>query len=114
MDSPERTIPRATIVGTAVTAAVYVLGTVAVFAAVPRQVLVNSTAPFTDAAAAMFGGWAGTAVALGASVSAFGALNGWILLQGQVPPAVARDGLVPAGVRQGVAPGHPGCRADRL
>ncbi|GAA4039138.1 amino acid permease [Nonomuraea soli] len=93
---PERTIPRATIVGTVVTAAVYILGTVAVFAAVPRQLLVESTAPFADAAAAMFGDWAGTTVAIGAIISAFGALNGWILLQGQVPLAAARDGLFPA------------------
>jgi APA family basic amino acid/polyamine antiporter len=43
----------------------------------------------------MWGGWAGDAVAIGAIVSAFGALNGWILLQGQVPMAAARDGLFP-------------------
>jgi hypothetical protein len=29
-------------------------------------------------------------------ISAFGALNGWILLQGQVPMAAARDRLFPA------------------
>jgi APA family basic amino acid/polyamine antiporter len=34
-------------------------------------------------------------VAFGAAVSAFGALNGWILLQGQMPLAAARDGLFP-------------------
>ncbi|MEV0168809.1 amino acid permease [Nonomuraea fuscirosea] len=95
VENPERTIPRATVAGAIVTAAVYILGTVAVFAAVPRQVLVDSTAPFADAAAIMFGGWAGTVVAIGAIVSAFGALNGWILLQGQVPLAAARDGLFP-------------------
>jgi APA family basic amino acid/polyamine antiporter len=59
-------------------------------------VLAGSNAPFADAAAEMFGGWAGDAVAVGAIVSAFGALNGWILLQGQVPLAAARDRLFPA------------------
>jgi APA family basic amino acid/polyamine antiporter len=34
-------------------------------------------------------------VALGAIISAFGCLNGWILLQGQVPFAAARDRLFP-------------------
>jgi basic amino acid/polyamine antiporter, APA family len=33
---------------------------------------------------------------MGAAISAFGALNGWILLQGQMPLAAARDGLSPA------------------
>jgi APA family basic amino acid/polyamine antiporter len=43
----------------------------------------------------MWGGWASYAVAAGAAISCFGALNGWILLQGQLPLAVARDGLFP-------------------
>ncbi|SHF69919.1 amino acid permease [Streptoalloteichus hindustanus] len=91
-----RTIPRATVVGTVVTALIYVLGTVGVLGVVPRERLSASTAPFADAAAALFGGWAGSVVAAGAAVAAFGALNGWVLLQGQVPMAAARDGLFPA------------------
>jgi basic amino acid/polyamine antiporter, APA family len=63
---------------------------------IPASVLAGSNAPFADAAKEMFGGWAGDAVAIGAIVSAFGALNGWILLQGQVPMAAARDRLFPA------------------
>ncbi|WP_067461348.1 amino acid permease [Actinomadura macra] len=95
VDAPERTIPRATIAGTAVTALVYILGTVAVLGLVPAAALATSTAPFADAADAAFGGWAADLVAAGAAISAFGALNGWILLQGQVPFAAARDGLFP-------------------
>ncbi|GAB3490172.1 amino acid permease [Amycolatopsis cihanbeyliensis] len=93
---PRRTIPRATMIGTVVTAVVYVLGTVAVLGVVPRGRLTESTAPFADAAGAVFGGWAGNAVAAGAVIAAFGALNGWVLLQGQVPMAAAKDGLFPA------------------
>jgi basic amino acid/polyamine antiporter, APA family len=62
----------------------------------PAGALASSNAPFADAARQMFGGWAGNAVAIGAIVSAFGALNGWILLQGQIPLAAARDRLFPA------------------
>jgi APA family basic amino acid/polyamine antiporter len=96
VENPSRTIPRSTVIGTIVTAAVYILGTVAVMSVVPRDALTNSTAPFADAAAAMFGPWAGYAVAVGALFSTFGCLNGWILLQGQIPLAAARDGLFPA------------------
>ena len=92
---PERNVPRATVIGTLVAAVVYILGTVAVMGIVPADVLAESTAPFADAATAMYGDWAGNAVAVGAIISAFGALNGWILLQGQVPLAAARDGLFP-------------------
>jgi amino acid transporter len=59
-------------------------------ATIPAGVLAGSNAPFADAATEMFGGWAGDAVAVGAIVSAFGALNGWILLQGQIPLAAAQ------------------------
>ena len=96
VENPERTIPRSTILGTLLTALVYVLGTVAVMGVIPAATLAGSNAPFADAAREMFGGWAGDAVAIGAIVSAFGALNGWILLQGQIPMAAARDRLFPA------------------
>jgi APA family basic amino acid/polyamine antiporter len=95
VEDPRRTIPRATMIGTIVAAAVYILGTTAVLGIVPTDTLADSTAPFADAAESMFGGWAGSVVAVGAVISAFGALNGWILLQGQVPMAAARDGLFP-------------------
>jgi APA family basic amino acid/polyamine antiporter len=35
-------------------------------------------------------------VSAGAAISCLGALNGWILMVGQLPMAVARDGLFPA------------------
>ncbi|HET8660471.1 MAG TPA: amino acid permease, partial [Micromonosporaceae bacterium] len=92
---PKRTIPRATIVGTAVTALVYLLGTVAVMGILPAATLAGSGAPFADAADSAFGGWAGPLVAAAAVVSVFGCLNGWILLQGQIPMAAARDSLFP-------------------
>ncbi len=95
VDEPERTIPRATILGTLLTAVVYILGTFAVMGIIPPDLLTESTAPFADAASEMFGPWAAYAVALGAAISCFGALNGWILLQGQVPLASASDGLFP-------------------
>lgn len=92
---PERTIPRATIIGTAAASLVYIFGTVAVMGALPPSELAVSTAPYADAGRVMWGGWAGHLVGLGAIVSCFGALNGWILLQGQIPLAAAMDGLFP-------------------
>ncbi len=96
VDNPERTIPRATIIGALVVAAVYISSTVVLMGSMPREMLASSQAPFADAARAMWGDWAYYAVGFGAIVSCFGALNGWILVTGQFPPAVARDGLFPA------------------
>jgi APA family basic amino acid/polyamine antiporter len=48
-----------------------------------------------DAAETLWGPWARIAVGVVASVSVFGALNGWVLLMAQVPLAAADDGLFP-------------------
>jgi len=90
-----RTIPRSTILGIAVAAALYVLGTVVVLGVVPREQLLTSLAPFTDAARLMWGGWGAGAVAAAVILSSIGALNGWALLMGQVPMAAAQDRLFP-------------------
>src|SRR5436190_9747107 len=92
---PEKTIPRATMIGTVLTILVYVVGSVAVMGMIPSLELKNSNAPFADAAALIWGDSARYWVAAGAIVSTFGALNGWILLQGQMPMAAARDKLFP-------------------
>lgn len=95
VDDAERTIPRSTVRGLLITAGIYVLGTVAVMGILPAEILAASTAPFAEAAALAWGSLAGDVVALAAVISAFGCLNGWILIQGQVPYAAARDGLFP-------------------
>lgn len=90
-----RTIPRSTILGIAIAAALYVLGTVVVLGVVPRGQLMQSVSPFADAARAMWGEWAAVGVAIAVVVSSIGALNGWTLLMGQVPMAAAHDHLFP-------------------
>ncbi|HUF48364.1 MAG TPA: amino acid permease [Vicinamibacterales bacterium] len=90
-----RVIPRATILGTSLAAVLYIVCTVGVMSVVPAATLAASTAPFADAARVMFGDGAARLVALGAAISCFGALNAWVLLVGQMPMAMAADGLFP-------------------
>ncbi|HEX5712984.1 MAG TPA: amino acid permease [Solirubrobacterales bacterium] len=92
---PEKNIPRATMYGTIAATVVYILGTIAVMGVIPTETLAGSTSPFADAAGVMFGGSWDKIIALVALASTFGALNGWILLQGRVPLAAAEDGLFP-------------------
>jgi basic amino acid/polyamine antiporter, APA family len=92
---PEKTIPRATMIGTIITIFVYVLSSTVIMGMIPAAELKNSNAPFADAAAIIWGNSARYWVAAGAIVSTLGALNGWILLQGQMPMAAARDKLFP-------------------
>jgi APA family basic amino acid/polyamine antiporter len=92
---PARTIPRATLVGTALSALLCALSCSIVLVLVPQARLATSNAPFADAAEILFGAGTGALVAVFAAISAYGALNGWILLQGELPSALARDGLFP-------------------
>ena len=92
---PERTIPRATYLGTAITTLIYIVATVAVMGIIPLGALSTSNAPFADAARSIFGGAWGKGVAVVGMISAFGALNGWTLLTARVSLAAADDGLFP-------------------
>jgi APA family basic amino acid/polyamine antiporter len=92
---PERNIPRATMLGTILTAIIYVLSCTAVLMVIPAAQLATSGAPFADVAKLFWGESAGLWLALFAAISGLGALNGWILLQGEVPYQLARDGLFP-------------------
>lgn len=92
---PRRTIPKATILGTLLVLIVYIASTGAVMGIIPPSELSISASPFAAAAKEIWGTWAGYAVAAGALVACLGALNGWILLQGQFPLAVSRDNLFP-------------------
>lgn len=95
IEEPEKVIPKATILGTAVVIALYLITTFTIMGLINPLQLQNSNAPFADAAGLIFGSFGGYLVGLGALVSTFGALNGWILIQGQIPLAIARDGLFP-------------------
>lgn len=93
--NPKRTIPLSTVLGIVIAALLYVLGTIAVMGLVPREQLVHSVAPFSDAARVLWGSWGATVISLAIILSAIGALNGWTLLMGQVPMAAAQDRLFP-------------------
>ena len=93
---PERNIPRATVLGTLATAAVYLLSLTAVFGIVPSARLAESTAPYTDAVNAIVGGtWAGYVMTVVVIVSGLGALNAWTMICAEMPLAAAADGLFP-------------------
>ena len=60
--NPNKTIPRATVLGTILVGLVYILSTVAVMGILPLAQLGKSGAPFADAAGSVWGHWAFYAV----------------------------------------------------
>ncbi|PZR37445.1 APC family permease [Caulobacter segnis] len=107
VDRPQRTIPRATLLGAAFTGLVYLLVSSGVLLLTPVAVLKTSNAPLADFVAYHGGGDLRLVLAAFAAISALGALNGWILLQGEMPAAMARDGVFPAWMAKTSANGAP-------
>ena len=95
--NPRRNVGRASVIGTGVSAVLYMLVAAVVMGLVPHHALVGNGAPFVNAFQAMFphGTWAGKLIAAVAVVSGIGALNGWTLVTAEVSRAPADDGLFP-------------------
>ncbi len=96
VEDPERNVPRATMVGTSLSAIVTLVATCSVALMLPLSVVSTSNAPVSDFIATAFGSAAGTLVALCAVISCLGCLNGWLLLSGELPASMARAGALPA------------------
>lgn len=93
---PQRNIPRATLIGTLTVGLIYLAASSSVFLLLPAEVAATSAAPFADLVGSFWGPGAATAVVFFAAISCLGALNGWVLLQGEIPLALARRGVFPA------------------
>jgi APA family basic amino acid/polyamine antiporter len=104
---PERTIPRSTMAGTLLTAAIYVAVSSIAILLIPQAQLAASTAPFVDLldryTAAGNGRWLAAFVV----VSGLGALNGWTLLTGELTRSMAEHGVLPARFAQPNSRGAP-------
>lgn len=87
--NPQRTLPIAVLGGTAIVAAIYVFASTAVLLLLPANVVASSPAPFADTVAAQWGKGAATLAAFGMGVSAFGCLNGGILIAGELAYSMA-------------------------
>lgn len=95
IENPEKTVPRATMLGAIIVTILYILGTIVLFGILPLETLQNSPAPFAEAAQIMGGDYGGYFVAIGVLISGVGVLNGWILITGQISMATAKDDLFP-------------------
>ncbi|SNT04149.1 amino acid/polyamine/organocation transporter, APC superfamily [Ekhidna lutea] len=97
---PDKTVRKATIIGLITVIVIYLISTSVLIGLLSVETLANSTAPFADAAKMLWGQTGEWLVAAGAVFSTLGALNGWILIQGQVPAVAAKDHLFPAAFKR--------------
>lgn len=93
---PARNVPRATLLGTLLVGLFYLLVSAAIIFLLPAAEVAGSDAPIALFAERFLGSGVGLAIGLFAAVSVIGALNGLVLLQGELPLAMARNGAFPA------------------
>lgn len=93
---PGRNIPRATLIGTLLTAVIYILVSTVPLLLIPQAELAQSSAPFVDLLDHHLGEGNGRWLALFVVVSGLGALNGWTLIVGNLTATMAAQGDFPA------------------
>jgi APA family basic amino acid/polyamine antiporter len=93
---PGRTIPRATLVGTVLTAAIYIAVSTIPMLLNPQAELAQSTAPFVDLLYRFTIEGSGRWLALFVVISGLGAINGWTLLVGELTRTMAINGVLPS------------------
>jgi APA family basic amino acid/polyamine antiporter len=92
---PARNILRATMIGTALTGLIYIIVCTGIVLAIPPATLATASAPVALFVEQYWGRGAGLLVSAFVAVSAIGALNCWVLMQGEVPLSMARAGVLP-------------------
>ncbi len=96
VSDPARNIMRATLYGTALTGLLYLFVSNGVIFAVPTEALQTADAPIALFVETFWGQSAGLVIAAFAVIASVGCLNGWVLIQGELPLGMARAGLMPA------------------
>ena len=92
--NPKSTIPKATIIGTSLTFLIYVLSSIAIIGIMSPSEIVLSNAPYADAMGFVLGESAKSIIAIFAIISGLGCLNGWTLLQIEIPRSLAKKKLL--------------------
>jgi basic amino acid/polyamine antiporter, APA family len=107
VENPETTVPRATLVGTALTGMLYLFVCSAIALMLPEAVASRSSAPFATFVERYWGAGPAQFIALFAAVSCLGALGGWVMMQGELPRTMAAKGLLPSALAKTNADGTP-------
>jgi basic amino acid/polyamine antiporter, APA family len=96
VENPGRTIPRATMAGTVLTAIIYIVVSTVPLLLIRQDELASAGAPFALLMDRFGGAGFGRWLSLFVVISGLGALNGWTLLVGELTRTMANNGVLPA------------------
>lgn len=107
VENPEVNVPRATMWGTGLTGLLYLLVCSAIALMLPEALVAASPAPFAAFVETYWSAGPAALVTLFAIISCVGAINGWVLMQGELPRAMAERGMLPGWFAATDAQGTP-------
>ncbi|CAI2474378.1 MULTISPECIES: cadaverine/lysine antiporter [Serratia] len=93
--NPKRTVPLATMLGTALAGIIYVAATQVISGMYPASEMAASGAPFAISASTIMGGWAAPLVSAFTAFACLTSLGSWMMLVGQAGVRAANDGNFP-------------------
>lgn len=94
ISNPKKNIPKSTMIGTIITFCIYVFSMIAIIGIMHPNEIYMSSAPFADAIGFILGNYGKNIIAIFAIISGLGALNGWTLLQIEIPKKLSNKGLL--------------------
>lgn len=95
IDDPQRNVPRATFLGALLAGILYLIVCSGITLMLPADEVAASNAPFALFVSTFWSPGAASFIAFFAAVSAIGAVNGWTLVQGELPLEMARRRMMP-------------------
>ena len=107
IENPARNVPRATFLGALLSGIIYLIVCSGIALMLPADRVAGSNAPFEVFVATFWAPGPASFVAFFAAISAIGAVNGWTLVQGEVPLDMARRRMMPTWFAKTAANGVP-------
>ncbi|MBJ3813359.1 cadaverine/lysine antiporter [Shimwellia pseudoproteus] len=95
VDNPKRTVPIATMLGTALAGIIYVAATQVISGMYPAATMAASGAPFAISASTILGSWAAPLVSAFTAFACLTSLGSWMMLVSQAGVRAAKDGNFP-------------------
>ncbi len=96
IENPQRNVPRATFYGALLSGIIYLIVCSGITLMLPADKVAASNAPFELFVATFWSPGPASLIAAFAAISAIGAVNGWTLVQGEVPLEMAGRRMMPA------------------
>ncbi len=107
IDNPQRNVPRATFYGALLSGIIYLIVCSGITLMLPADKVAASPAPFELFVSTFWSPGPASLVAAFAAVSAIGAVNGWTLVQAEVPLEMAKRQMMPQWFARTTANGVP-------